>query len=120
MPSEETQFTKGVSGNPGGKSAEREELRRYVREQYSRDSIDGIAQMAGLRFDENGQRLPAALSDKVRLDAYKWLAEQGTGKAVQAVSGPDGQPISLFDFSGLTSEQLLQLEAIRSAIKVKP
>lgn len=107
-------FEKGKSGNPGGKSPEREELRRWLREEFGRASIEGIAKMAGLLGDDG------ALSEKVKLDAYKWLADQSIGKAVQAISGPDGQPLNLFDFSGLTTEQLAQLEAIRNAIKVKP
>lgn len=62
----------------------------------------------------------AGAKGKVRLDAYKWLADQSIGKAVQAISGPDGEKLQLFDFSGLTTEQLTQLEQIRTALKVKP
>lgn len=108
-------FPKGVSPNPGGKSAEREELRRYLRESSGRPAIDGIRAMAGLVPGKH-----AAKNEKVKLDAYKWLGEQSIGKAVQAISGPDGEKLSLFDLSGLTTEQLTQLEAIRGAIKVKP
>lgn len=107
-------FEKGKSGNPGGKSAEREALRRWLREEFGQDAIEGIAKMAGLRGES------CALSEKVKLAAYQWLADQSIGKAVQAISGPDGEKLSLFDFSGLTLEQMEQLEAIRSAIKVKP
>lgn len=108
-------FAPGQSGNPGGKSAEREELRRYLRETFGRGAIDGIAAMAGL---VPGKR--AAKTEKVKLEAYRWCADQSIGKAVQAISGPDGQPLNLFDFSSLTVEQLQQLEAIRGALKVKP
>lgn len=114
MPKSETQFKKGQSGNPGGKSAEREELRRYLREEFGRPAIEGIAKMAGL------VRGCAGAKGRVRLDAYRWLADQSIGKAAQALTGPDGQPLNLFDFSSLTTEQLAQLEQIRSAIKVKP
>lgn len=107
-------FEPGQSGNPGGKSAEREELRRWLREEFGRDSIEGIAAMAGLVPGR------AAAKGRVRLDAYCWLANQSIGKAVQAISGPDGRPLNLLDFSGLTNEQLRQLEAIRAALKVKP
>jgi len=107
-------FGKGTSGNPGGKSSEREELRRWLREEFGRASIEGIAKMAGL------VKGFAAAKGRVRLDAYRWLADQSVGKAVQAISGPDGQPLSPFDFSGLTTDMLQQLEQIRSALKVKP
>ena len=75
-------FKPGQSGNPGGKNPEREELRRYTVEKYGKESIDGIAELA-----------QKARSEKVRLDARVWLAEHAIGKAVQAVSGPEGGPI---------------------------
>lgn len=108
-------FPKGVSGNPGGRSAEREELRRYLRESFGRGAIEGIARMAGLV-----EGAVACSNQKVRLAAYRWLADQSIGKATQALSGPDGEPLNLFDFSSLSIEQLEQLEQIRRALKVKP
>jgi hypothetical protein len=103
-------FEKGKSGNPGGRSAERDELRRYIRESFGQTSIDGIEKLSR-----------EAASDKVKLAAYIWLAEQSVGRAVQAISGPDGEKLSIgIDFSSLTTEQLEQLESIRGAIKVKP
>ena len=80
-------FKPGQSGNPGGKSAEREELRRYCTSAYTKNSIDGIARLAGVT-EEKG-----AKSEKVRLDALIWLAEQGVGKATQAVTGENGAPL---------------------------
>jgi len=107
-------FEKGQSGNPGGKSAEREELRRWLREEFGRRAIEGIATMAGLMPGKAGAK------GRVRLDAYRWLGDQAIGKAIQGISDPDGKPLNLFDLSGLTVEQLQQLEAIRAALKVKP
>lgn len=107
-------FAPGQSGNPGGKSSDREELRRYLRETFGRSSIDGIAAMAGLIPGKRG-----AKSEKVKLDAYRWCADQAIGKAVQAISNPDGSPIRL-DLSQLSTDQLQQLESIRGALKVKP
>jgi hypothetical protein len=101
-------FQPGQSGNPLGRGVEREQLRKYIRE-YGKESVDGIVEMSR-----------SSRSEKIRLAAYIWLAEQNVGKAVQALSGPDGEKLSLFDFSGLTTEQLAQLEAIRAAVKVKP
>lgn len=74
----------GQSGNPGGKNAEREELRKYILETHGRGAIDGIAEIA--------QR---ARSEKVRLDANIWLAEQSVGRALVAVTGEDGKPIKI-------------------------
>lgn len=77
-------FPKGVSPNPGGKSPERERLRRYVVEAYGQESIDGIADLAR-----------TAKSAKVRLDAWIWIAEQTVGKAAQPHTGEDGGPIKV-------------------------
>lgn len=82
LPPEANRFKPGQSGNPGGKSPEREELRRYTVDTYGKESIDGIAEL--------GRK---AKSEKVRLDARVWIAEHAIGKAVQAVSGPDGAPL---------------------------
>lgn len=82
LPPEKDRFKPGVSGNPGGKSPEREALRRYTVERYGKESIDGIGELA-----------QKARSEKVRLDAKVWLAEHAIGKAVQAVSGPEGGPV---------------------------
>ena len=76
-------FEPGQSGNPGGKSAEREALRKYVSTK-GRDAIDGIVKLA-----------EKAKSEKVRLDANVWLAEQTIGRAVVAISGEDGGPIKI-------------------------
>ena len=76
------QFKPGQSGNPGGKNPEREALRRLILGEYGRKSVEGIAALA-----------VNARSEKVRLDAYIWLAEQAVGKATQAISAPDGGPV---------------------------
>lgn len=78
------QFKKGESGNPGGKSPERERLRRYIVDAYGQESIDGIAELAR-----------AAKSSTVRLDAWIWLAEQTVGKASQPITGEDGGPVKV-------------------------
>lgn len=77
-------FAAGQSGNPGGKSPEREALRRYIVDTYGKESIDGIAALA-----------TEARSEKVRLDARVWLAEQSVGRALVAVAGEDGKPIKI-------------------------
>lgn len=94
-------FPPGVAQNPGGKSPEREELRRYLVSEYGRASIDGIAELA-----------QSARSEKVRLDARIWLGEQAIGRALVAVSGEDGKPIKIdLDVLG----KLQNLAAVKAA-----
>ena len=76
-------FVKGTSGNPGGRSAERERLRRYVLT-LGQEAIDGIYQLA-----KNAE------NEKVRLDAQTWIAEQCIGKAVVSITGEDGGPVQV-------------------------
>jgi hypothetical protein len=73
-----TPFPKGVSGNPGGKNPERERLRRLLTER-GQDALDGILALAR-----------GAKSEKVRLDALIWMAEQVVGKATPMVMDADG------------------------------
>lgn len=82
-------FDKGASGNPGGKSAEREELRRYIHT-FGRSSIDGIERLSR-----------ESASEKIKLAAYIWLAEQSIGRAVQGISGADGGALKIEATSGL-------------------
>lgn len=77
-------YEPGQSGNPGGKSLERERLRKLIADKYGESSIEGIGELA-----------TNARSEKVKLAALQWLAEQTVGKAVQAISGENGEPIKL-------------------------
>ncbi len=85
LPPVEKRFKPGQSGNPGGKSPEREALRRESQDFLASISVDNLK-----AIHELGTK---ARSEKVRLDARVWLAEQFLGKAVQAVSGPEGGPV---------------------------
>jgi hypothetical protein len=96
-------FQKGVSGNPGGKSPEREALRRYIVEAYGKEAIDGIAELAR-----------NATNEKVQLSARIWLAEQSIGKAVVAITGADGGPVKI------DAEALDDLRALAERLKDKP
>lgn len=87
-------FLPGKSGNPGGRSSERDELRRYLVSSYGRESIDGIAKLAR-----------EARSEKVKLDARVWLAEQAIGRALVAVGDPDGKPLAAMGLVVLPMEQ---------------
>lgn len=100
-------FVKGQSGNPGGKSLEREALRREAQQYLAETGMKNIRAIERLA--------ETAKSAKVRLDARLWLAEQFIGKPTQAISGPDGGPIRTVDLSKLTLAQLETLEALRKA-----
>ena len=76
-------FKPGESGNPGGMSKERAELRRIIM-RFGYDSINRIEEMA--RTSEH---------DKVRFEANKWIAEQCVGKALVSISGEDGHPVKV-------------------------
>lgn len=101
------QFKKGVSGNPGGKSADREALRIHIKNYLAEQCEEHIKGIEVLARD--------AASEKVQLAARVWLAEQFIGKPTQAISGPDGGPVQTVDLSKLSLEQLEQLEQLHKA-----
>ncbi len=73
----ETQFKKGVSGNPGGRTKAHREVARYIRDK----TMDGkeLADIL-LTIARN-----AEAEDRVRLLAVEALLDRGIGKPVQAV-----------------------------------
>lgn len=79
-------FTPGVSGNPGGRPRG---LSRRVRELVGEDGEAIAEYMLSVMHDER-----ARTAD--RIDAGKWLADRGFGKAPLVVS------------AGVTAEHLLQ------------
>ncbi|MET0938644.1 MAG: hypothetical protein ABWY51_05415 [Gaiellaceae bacterium] len=79
-------FTPGVSGNPGGRP---KGLGRRVRELVGEDGEAIAEYMLSVMHDER-----ARTAD--RIDAGKWLADRGFGKASLVVS------------AGVTAEHLLQ------------
>lgn len=105
-------FVAGQSGNPGGMSKERAELLREARAYLASNGLAHIQSIETLAA--------TARSQKVRLTAYIWLAEQFVGKPAQAITGPDGGPVQTVDLSKLTLEQLEQLDAIRRAASGEP
>ena len=76
-------FPPGVSGNPGGKSAERERLREAMTE-FGDEMILIIVDLAR-----------HSVEDSVRVKAATYLMDQIVGKALVAVSGPNGGPLKL-------------------------
>ena len=80
-------FKPGQSGNPGGKDPEVEAVRIACRNYITsrcQSKLEKIEQLA-----EHGE------SEKIQLAASIWWAEQAIGKAVIAVSGPDGGPLEV-------------------------
>lgn len=102
-------FEPGKSGNPGGKSPEREAFRR--------ESANYLATRALVHIKAIEELAENAESEKVRATCHIWCAEQVVGKAVQALSGPDGGPVvAPFDFSKLDGEELAMLDRIRKKL----
>lgn len=75
----------GVCGNPGGKSPEREALRIAAADYTHQKGKEAVERIYHLMMN--------ARSEKVQADCAKWIAEQVVGKALVAISGPDGGPI---------------------------
>ncbi len=80
-------FKPGQSGNPGGKDPEVEAVRvacrNYIAERCQA-KLERIEYLA-----EHGE------SEKIQLAASTWWVEQAIGKAVIAVSGEDGKPLTV-------------------------
>lgn len=92
-PNPSTRWKPGYCPNPGGISKERKALVTAVKEYMAKrckENVDAIFDLA-----ENAD------SSKVRLSARIWLAEQVLGKAVQAVSDPEGNPLPSVDVLSL-------------------
>lgn len=100
-------FEPGKSGNPGGKSAEREALRIAVQDYLAEKSLENVKEIEHLAVNSN--------SDKVKLAARIWLGEQFLGKATQKIAGPDGGPVQL-DMSRLSAEEINVLDELRRKV----
>ena len=107
MPKSDTQFPAGKSGNPGGKSPEREAYRVAVQNYLAEISLENVKAIETLAKE--------AGSEKVKLSARIWLGEQFLGKATQKISGPDGGPVQL-DMSRLTPEEINVLDELRRKV----
>jgi hypothetical protein len=77
------QFKPGQSGNPGGKSPEREALRRSMTK-HTPEMLEIILEIAR-----------TARSEKVRLEAASYWVDQDLGKALVAIAGEDGAPLKV-------------------------
>ena len=89
-----TRFKPGQSGNPGGRNPEREKLRRAILE-WGPKALQGLVDLA---FNSK--------SEKVKVDALKFIIDQCVGKAPVAITGEDGKQLTA-----------LPIEAILDAVK---
>lgn len=80
-------YQPGQSGNPGGKSKEREAARIACRNYQADRCLEHLKAIDDLAFNSP--------SDKVRAQLHTWWVEQWLGKAVVAVSGPNGAPLEV-------------------------
>lgn len=102
-PKSPNQWRKGQSGNPGGrpKSAGFPERVR----QATRNGEDLIEIALEIMNDE-------AAGKTIRLDALKWLADRGWGRAVALVALESRPPEERPAFDRLTLQEQLELEAL--------
>lgn len=102
-------FEKGASPNPGGRP---KVIREALEEFRNADDLKRLR----LRLLE----IAEGSNEKVAVVAIKEYHDRAFGRAPQAITGPDGEALSLgADFAVLTVEQLRQLELIRDALKAK-
>jgi hypothetical protein len=115
-------WTKGVSGNPNGMRKGFAGLAAEIRNRTADGSelvtiALSIARGQPVKMQTKGRPVVRIPDFKDKMEAVKWLADRGFGKALQSIelTGLNGGAIKLegrTDLSKLTTEELRQVIAI--------
>lgn len=81
-------WAKGQSGNPKGRKAEADPVKKFARER----SVEAIKRLAELVKSEDGN---------VAIKASNAILDRAYGKPAQAVTGEDGGPLRLVIETGV-------------------
>mgnify|MGYP001566941888 FL=1 len=73
-------WKKGQSGNPGGRPKEAKAFKEFCRDLMEREGVGEIP------------KLTHAVDERVRLAAWRFIAEYAFGKPLQPVGGDDSAP----------------------------
>lgn len=101
-------FKKGMSGNPKGSSKAGMELRELARS-YGPEAIERLVQ------------LMRSKKERVAIAACQVLLDRGYGRPIQAIAGPDGEPLMPQVLVGMLnagpiSDAAIAAEAYRSIL----
>lgn len=99
-------FTKGVSGNPGGRSKAHAAMARMIQSELGSDG----GKLVAFALEVWRGAIPEMKTEKSRQWAHDWLSDRGFGKALQTVE-VFGSGEALPDFSELSLDELRRIAA---------
>jgi hypothetical protein len=86
-----TSWRPGQSGNPSGRPKTDARLREAIQARAD-ELVAKLFELAGLQTDEQGNLLPGA-DPRVQAMCVGMLLDRGFGKAPQALTGANGEPL---------------------------